>query len=285
MTDYGSIIANLRKEHNMTQAELGEALNVTFQAVSKWERNLSQPDLDTIKAMANLFNVSLDIFNDKAVCATKDTATAEQSTLGTTNTAEQSQLGTIDGENAYICSKCGKICRESEMSDLGVKKICNSCTGKKLKASAQSLRNSFFTALIAGGIVLCVITLLLYVLSDYSLSSFLGALVCAFFFAAFTAQMCYDGSLRNIAFWGFSRCIRMPGMIFKLSADGIIFMLLYKLIAPIIGVLLGILIGIVATIAAFVIAPFSVVFSMIMLWHKGTIALKEEREANTATEQ
>ena len=37
----GQIIASLRKEHGMTQANLAEKMNVTDKAVSKWEREVS----------------------------------------------------------------------------------------------------------------------------------------------------------------------------------------------------------------------------------------------------
>ncbi len=58
----GDVILNLRKENNMTQAQLGKELNVTYQAVSKWENNVSSPDFDTIIKMSKLFNVSLEVF-------------------------------------------------------------------------------------------------------------------------------------------------------------------------------------------------------------------------------
>lgn len=45
---YGQKIAQLRKISNMTQAKLGELLNVSAQAVSKWEHDIAEPDLATI---------------------------------------------------------------------------------------------------------------------------------------------------------------------------------------------------------------------------------------------
>ncbi len=42
----GENIRNLRKGHNLSQEELAEKINVSRQAVSKWESNLSYPDLD-----------------------------------------------------------------------------------------------------------------------------------------------------------------------------------------------------------------------------------------------
>ena len=63
--DLGTKITELRKQNNLTQDQLGKELNISAQAVSKWERNLSEPDLYAIKAMSNIFHVSIDtLIND-----------------------------------------------------------------------------------------------------------------------------------------------------------------------------------------------------------------------------
>ena len=56
----GDMIATLRKEHNMTQLQLAEKMNVTDKAVSKWERNLSCPDIDSLPRLAEIFDISVD---------------------------------------------------------------------------------------------------------------------------------------------------------------------------------------------------------------------------------
>ncbi len=56
----GMMIAELRKEHGMTQMELAEKMGVTDKAVSKWERNLSCPDINSLPNLAALFGVSVD---------------------------------------------------------------------------------------------------------------------------------------------------------------------------------------------------------------------------------
>ena len=58
----GEKIKLLRKSKNLTQKELGNLLNVSFQAVSKWEKNLSQPDLDTVKKICEIFEINIDDF-------------------------------------------------------------------------------------------------------------------------------------------------------------------------------------------------------------------------------
>ena len=44
----------------MTQSELAEKMNVTDKAVSKWERDLSCPDINTISKLADVLDVSVE---------------------------------------------------------------------------------------------------------------------------------------------------------------------------------------------------------------------------------
>jgi len=53
-------IKKLRREKNITQEKLAEYLNVSTQAVSKWERNETMPDITMIVPIASYFNVSTD---------------------------------------------------------------------------------------------------------------------------------------------------------------------------------------------------------------------------------
>lgn len=57
----GKIIRGLRKERNLTQEELAEQLNVTCQAVSRWETEASLPDIAQIVPLAHVFGVSTDV--------------------------------------------------------------------------------------------------------------------------------------------------------------------------------------------------------------------------------
>ena len=56
----GMMISSLRKEKEMTQLELAEKMGVTDKAVSKWERDLSYPDLNSIPKLAEIFGVSVE---------------------------------------------------------------------------------------------------------------------------------------------------------------------------------------------------------------------------------
>ena len=56
----GTMIAELRKQHGMTQLELAEKMGVTDKAVSKWERDLSCPDINSIPNLAEILGVSVE---------------------------------------------------------------------------------------------------------------------------------------------------------------------------------------------------------------------------------
>ena len=58
-TSVGSFFAELRKEKGLTQAELAERVGVTGGAVSKWERGLCYPDIETVVRLAEVLGLSV----------------------------------------------------------------------------------------------------------------------------------------------------------------------------------------------------------------------------------
>ncbi len=57
---FGKRIAQIRREKGMTQLEVAEKVGVTDKAVSKWERDLSLPDISVMPKLAGLFGLSVD---------------------------------------------------------------------------------------------------------------------------------------------------------------------------------------------------------------------------------
>ena len=69
----GEKIYKLRNERNLTQEQLAEKLGVTRQSISKWEGDLVKPEIEKLKAMAKLFEVSLDDLISDEAAETKTT--------------------------------------------------------------------------------------------------------------------------------------------------------------------------------------------------------------------
>lgn len=55
----GKRLKILRKMNYYTQQTLAQELNISAQAISKWENDLSEPDLATLRKLAELYKISL----------------------------------------------------------------------------------------------------------------------------------------------------------------------------------------------------------------------------------
>lgn len=70
---FGNNLVNLRKQKGWSQDELADNLNLSRQAISKWENDLSMPDVDNVKKISRVFSVGIDellnneVPKDKAV--------------------------------------------------------------------------------------------------------------------------------------------------------------------------------------------------------------------------
>ena len=60
MNELSQNIAILRKQCKMSQSDLANILFVTPQAISRWERGETEPDVETIKKLAEVFKVSVE---------------------------------------------------------------------------------------------------------------------------------------------------------------------------------------------------------------------------------
>lgn len=53
-------LRRMRRDRNLTQEELASYLGISFQAISKWERNEGYPDISMLPVIANFFGISVD---------------------------------------------------------------------------------------------------------------------------------------------------------------------------------------------------------------------------------
>lgn len=72
---FGDIIKLLRKERNISQQELADAINISKSAISMYEINQRVPELETFEAIADYFNVEMDYLMGKTDIRRKYTFT------------------------------------------------------------------------------------------------------------------------------------------------------------------------------------------------------------------
>lgn len=83
----GRQINNLRRLRRLTQSQLGERLNISFQAVSKWERGESLPDVALLPALASILETSIDY-----ILTGGQRGAVEEKTAGFTRNATVAQM-------------------------------------------------------------------------------------------------------------------------------------------------------------------------------------------------
>ena len=113
----GEVIAGLRRQHHMTQADLAAKMGVTDKAVSKWERNLSRPDVDSLPLLAETLHTTVETLLTVQSPAKKSPAPA---LLHTILLAVPLAMGVA----AFVCSLLGEIDLRSLGGMLGLGLAC-----------------------------------------------------------------------------------------------------------------------------------------------------------------
>ncbi len=112
----GQKINQLRLEHNLSQNDLADMLNVSRQSISKWETDGSVPDLDNLIKLSQIFHVTLDelVLNKTPdIAETTETTTAATASLPNSTEERNVQGGLpvriLAGFALLICSAVGII--------------------------------------------------------------------------------------------------------------------------------------------------------------------------------
>ena len=66
MSAFGKILRELRNTQQLTQTQLAEKLGVSFSSISMYERGEREPDFETLEAIADYFNVTMDYLHGKS---------------------------------------------------------------------------------------------------------------------------------------------------------------------------------------------------------------------------
>ena len=66
--DFNEKLREYRKQSGLSQGKLAETLNVSRQAITKWESGNGMPDISNLKALSGVFNISVDeLLSEEAV--------------------------------------------------------------------------------------------------------------------------------------------------------------------------------------------------------------------------
>jgi len=263
--NFGEKIVSLRKAKGLTQAELGDNLNVTYQAVSKWERGESSPDFATLSKIAKLFGVPITYFEDGG----ENAEIAQESAPSASAQDAPAMLG--------MCKECGRVVREGEEYQTAPYLLCKEChtRGERKKAAAvqlaadkkkweeesekQSVKRRRNIGLIVAAAVTAVLAIVGGVMfgigtfEPYAFNIVAWTIMCVMAFT-FVSQMIWGGLVNEICTFGFVK-VNFPGIIFSLDIDGILFFIFVKLLFGFLSVFLWLAFGLITSIVAFCASP------------------------------
>ena len=258
----GKKLSGYRKLAGLTQQQLGERLNLSAQAISKWETDLAEPDLATLRALASIYKVSLDDLLDleKEFAVQLPEEEAEE-TKGKDEETPSAVLPigfckdcgiTVTEENlgerepVILCKKCvqarkaaaEKAAAEKKRKEEEEKKAA---ARKKAKNQADVRRWRAISFWVAGLATLAFVGLMIGVMvTNFSAAMIPVTVIGAYAVFAFICQLFFDGVVSDVVFDWTSKSFHAPGLIFTFDLEGISWLIMMKILFWIIGVLFGI---------------------------------------------
>ena len=265
----GQKIKKLRIEKGLTQKDLADQVHVTFQTVSKWEKDENEPDVSTLRELAKLFGCSMDYLLSEDETETPEEV-VEEPVVAPVEQVTKTII--IHQKELHVCERCKKDIPEDELE---MEQVCTRPAGRghsatyrqayyhksclaelrkeraeadrraKAAKAARSKKLSFGWG-IAGGVVALVITLLILLLTPACKEAVHPALAVLLSILAgygiFAMLYCIiSGSyIGEVFVWCAGLSIKFPGLIFSWDLEGFAWLIAMKILFAILGFLIGV---------------------------------------------
>ena len=253
-------------------------MNVSAQAISKWEKDMSEPDLASLRILADFYKVSVDDLLDPNV----DLHSTPQH-----DNAEKSDTQSSDSSAPIgFCKMCGLVVKEDNVGARSPVVLCRDCKTRsdkqrslaaaaEARAKEQEQRKVEFTKIVNSedarkrliwsiSIALLVLALGLAIGLPVNIpkggSAVFGTVICSVLLTTFTGAMFFDCYVRDVLFDWTSKSFRAPGLIFTFDLDGFMWLIGMKILFWIIGIIFSIVVAVIGFIIALVISPFVYIY-------------------------
>lgn len=296
----GSKIKELRNNIGLTQKELAEQLNVTAQAVSRWESDEVEPSVGTIKQMANIFNVSTDellgnatepvvvekvVEVEKPIIVEKPTVIEKEVVVEKPVIVEKEVVVEKPVQQKTvlaICSHCNKpIYDEDDLvkhrtsggrghsaHDYYLHKACDAeRIQRSIEANKKDNEKRFVLSFVLGGLAAAVMLIIFIVIATKSESPaqyyVTGSILAVLLFTMISCFVIGNNFLLDLWISIASWSVHFPGIIFTLDMDGIKALIAMKLLFAILGVLVSIAVFLLACAIAMPLSLFVYPYAII----------------------
>lgn len=279
----GQKLSAYRKMAGMTQQQLGEQLNISAQAVSKWENDQAEPDLTTVRALAEIYKVSVDtLLSPDSIPSVPVEETAP---VQGNEKVEKTQIVMPVG----YCKTCGIAVTEDNLGAKSPVILCKNClqaekaaeekaTQKKklekereaflkkerLASNQRWIKRRFIWSTIVASLVaglflfFCIVGLV----ESFDLGFLAFSLVGTYMIFSFISCLFYDCFVQELVFDWCSKSFQAPGLIFTFDLDGCLWLIGMKILFWAIGLVFGIVAGAIGIAIGLVCAPFAFPFVM-----------------------
>lgn len=228
----GQRLKQLRNANNMTQKQLADKMNVTYQTISKWESDINEPNIAAMKELANLFSCSLDYLLDSE----EETNTQKEKEEETNLPSPQEKDEEVKQENALVEKK----------NKEDVKQLLNEadCFEEKTykKAADKKKKIPLYIGLTIGliGSIASLVSFIVYrdqfpIAFIILMPLLIGYGLCSEIYCLLTSSFISEMFLSIASF-----SVKFPGLIFHFDLDGLAWLIAMKILFFILAILISV---------------------------------------------
>lgn len=302
----GKKLSTYRKNRDMTQQELAEHLNLSAQAISKWENDTSQPDIENLMKLAKLYDVSIDELLGMSNSKTEKSQSIDTDAVVDTMYTKIEEQIKCDTPIGY-CKNCGIAVKEDNLAEKEPVILCKSCKEKiekeklarenaarerkerereqRIRAhedGMDSMRRYRNKSLIWAAVaaiplfIICLIGVFSDITSGDAWGGALILIILDFFIFSFVFVMFYDTFVREAVTYMLTASVNWPGLIFTFDLDGFIFLIAMKIIFAVLGFIIGVLAALLGLLFGLLVSPFVLPFVLIRYNYKISHGIYED---------
>lgn len=269
----GNNIKEYRTKANLTQKDLADKLHVSYQAVSKWENDDTEPSIETLKEMATILNCSInDLFGveeekPKETIKVVEKVVVEKQMLAL---CEECNKPIYDQNDLFRYKYKIRVGGRSGHHEERSKILCKKCNDIRLKKeeeerklAEENRRRNIFKKRVRSFIYPIIPFVILLIVGIVNLTKANTGIGVAFLILSILSYPTFASLLLNntflsdmwleVASWG---VVKMPGVIMEFSLDGIIAGIALKILLWIIGILISLVAMVAATLICMVFGLF-----------------------------
>lgn len=269
----GKKLALQRKANGLSQEEVALKIRVNTQTVTDWENNIGEPNIQNLKDLSALFEISIDDLLDTGM-GDDDVAIGYCKSCGIA--INEKNLG--EKEPVVLCRRCVEVNkaqkRREEMKQNALRERQEKAHRARLMAEYNAFKDrqktirkkkakSFIVAAIP---TLLWIAFMVYTqMQAFDQTEAIVGGVVAYCIFSFVALLFYDGPVRDLLVYMCTASIKWPGLVYTFDKDGFLWVIAVKSLFVVISFIFGLLCGILGIALGLILSPFVFPYKLIKM--------------------